>query len=299
MKIVIALASSPRQLSGVQRHAINLARCLLTRHEIAEVHLVAAPWQMGFVRDAASRDASSSSDPRLHLHSAPCGDNTMSRNLWFYSQMPRLARRLEADIVHLAYPVPIRRGAYRAPVVVSLHDLYPFDIPQNFGFPKSLLHRAVLRQCLRNADRIACVSQTTLSRLERLDARLAGKAAVAYNSLEPLPRIEVQAPLKEWEGLPFLLCVAQHRANKNVLLALRVFDRLHRARKIPAAIGLFIVGIPGPETSAIKKFISASGLAQKVVLLSGNLRRPAAVVLSQLQPVAGAICIRGLRAPHR
>jgi len=50
MKIVIALASSSGQLSGVQRHAINLAHCLISRPEVTEVHLVAAPWQESFVR---------------------------------------------------------------------------------------------------------------------------------------------------------------------------------------------------------------------------------------------------------
>jgi hypothetical protein len=49
MKVLIALASSSGQLSGVQRHAINLARCLLTREEVTHVHLVVAPWQLEIV----------------------------------------------------------------------------------------------------------------------------------------------------------------------------------------------------------------------------------------------------------
>jgi len=77
MKVVIALASSSGQLSGVQRHAINLARCLLSRPEVTAVHLVAAPWQHSFVLDS-----SPSSDARLHLHSAPIGNSAFSRNLW-------------------------------------------------------------------------------------------------------------------------------------------------------------------------------------------------------------------------
>jgi hypothetical protein len=28
-----------------------------------------------------------------------------------------------------------------------------------------------------------------------------------------------------WQGRPFLLCVAQHRRNKNIPFLLRVFDR--------------------------------------------------------------------------
>jgi glycosyltransferase involved in cell wall biosynthesis len=264
MKILIALASSPRHLSGVPRHAINLARCLLTRAEIAEIHLVVAPWQMGFVLEAIPL-----SDARLHLQAAPMGNSALSRNLWLYAQLPRLAAQLEVDIVHLAYPVPVRRGAYRSPVVVTLHDLYPYDIPENFGLPKAFFNRAVLRQCLRKVDAIACISQSTFSRLEKLDSRLSGKATVVYNSREELTQGKIETPLPEREGLPFMLCVAQHRRNKNILLALRVFERLLRTGRIPAEMGLVIVGITGPETPAIKNFVTCAGLARSVVLLAG------------------------------
>jgi glycosyltransferase involved in cell wall biosynthesis len=273
MKVLIALASSSGQLSGVQRHAINLARCLLTRPEITAVHLVAAPWQQGFVQDSVPND-----DERLHLHTAPIGNNALSRNLWFYAQLPRLSIQLDVDVVHLAYPVPVQPGAFHCPVVVTLHDLYPYDIPENFGFPKVLFNRAVLRRCLRRVDAIACVSQTTLSRLKSVDSRLAQKATVViYNSVESKirPEIELQASATaeiappEWGSPPFLLCVAQHRRNKNILLALRVFNLLLRSQRLAPGTRLLIVGIPGPETSAIQKYIAASALTQSVVLLNG------------------------------
>ena len=130
MKIVIALASHSAQLSGVERHAINLARCLISRAEITEVHLVAAPWQENLVRDTAPRG-----DARLHVHTASLGKSPLSRNLWFCFQLPRLAAQLKADIVHFAYPMPLQRGAFHCQTVVSLHDLYPYDISGNFGFP--------------------------------------------------------------------------------------------------------------------------------------------------------------------
>jgi hypothetical protein len=97
MKIVLALASSSGQLSGVQRHAINLAHCLISRPEIAEVHLAAAPWQEGFVRESAP-----CGDRRFHLHTASIGNSALSRNWWFYSHLPRLAAQLDADIVPVA-----------------------------------------------------------------------------------------------------------------------------------------------------------------------------------------------------
>ena len=266
MRIVVALASSSGQLSGVERHALNLASCLLTRPEVAAVHLVAAPWQRSFVEDAGL-----SSNPRLHSHEAPIGNSAISRNLWLYAGLPSLAARLNADIVHLAYPVPLRRRAFACPVVATLHDFYPYDIPENFGFPKVLFNRAVLRQCLSEADAIACVSASTLTRLNRFDARLARKKArVLHNAVQPPASPTPEAPVPNLEPKhPFLLCVAQHRRNKNILLVLRALKRLLRRGHLSPRAKLLIVGIRGPETPAIESFIAAHGLSRQVLLLNG------------------------------
>ena len=124
MKIAIAVTSSSGQLSGVQRHAINLARCLLTREQITAVHLIAAPWQMELVHDAAPRH-----DARLHLHTAAVRNNTsLSRNAWYYADLPRIAARLQTDVVHLGYPAPLHNRAYHCPAVVTLRKTHdPYD----------------------------------------------------------------------------------------------------------------------------------------------------------------------------
>jgi glycosyltransferase involved in cell wall biosynthesis len=265
LKIVIALTSSSGQLSGVQRHAINLARCLLTRQEITAVHLIAAPWQQEFVYDAAPRN-----DARLHLHTAPIRNNSLSRNAWYYLELPRIASHLQADLVHLGYPTPLRKGAYYCPTVVTLHDLYPYDVPENFGFPKVLFNQLVLRQCLQMVDAIACVSQTTLARLQAIEPRLAlAKAVVIYNSVEPLAQVSAWSPLRQWNDEPFLLCVAQHRRNKNILFLLRVFEGLLRTGRLTPQTRLVIVGIPGPETNAILRFLAEANIADRVLLLNG------------------------------
>jgi glycosyltransferase involved in cell wall biosynthesis len=269
MRVVIALASNSSQISGVQRHGLNLASCLLSRREITEVHLVAAPWQQQLLKDVQC-----SSYSRLHLHAAHIGHSAISRNLWFYAGLPSLARSLDADIVHLAYPAPLHRRAFACPVVVTLHDLYPYDIPENFGFPKVLFNRAVLRQCLSQADAIACVSTSTLGRLRKLDERLAlTKAHVVYNSIRPRRFLANESRASGIPSLdpthPFLLCVAQHRRNKNILLVLRAMKLLWHRGQLPLYTRLLIVGIAGPETRAIESFIAAHDLARHVILTNG------------------------------
>lgn len=265
LRVLVAATASSTHLSGVPRHAANLARCLLTRAEIAEVHIVAAPWQAGALSSALPDD-----EPRLTLHLRDPGSNPFSRNLWYYRQLPLLAAKLGVDLVHLSYPVPLKRKAFACPVVVTLHDLYPYDIPENFGFPKVIFNRAILRQCLNEADAVTCVSETTL---ERLDVYLPGialqKAATVYNCIERSSAAATTCPMPNWHGERFLLCVAQHRRNKNIILALQTFQRLLQTGDIAHNSRFVIVGIDGPESTRISRFVREAALTNRVVLLRG------------------------------
>jgi len=265
MNVLISVVSSTIQLSGVSRHAANLARCLLTRVDVSAVHLVVAEWQYESICGVVPHD-----DQRLHIHTVDIGRSTIERNLWYYRKLPALAALLDVDIVHLAYPAPLQRRAYRCPTVVTLHDLYPYDIPGNFGFPKVLFNRVVLQQCLRAADAIACVSESTLRRLKLYATPAAvQKALTISNCVEAGPLIAAKSPLRGWNGETFLLCVAQHRRNKNILLALRVFLRLLHNGEIDQTTLFVLIGIEGPETARVKHFVQSSGLSGRVVFLHG------------------------------
>lgn len=265
MNVVIAIVSSAADLSGVSRHAANMARSLLTRPEISAVHLVLAAWQYQSIRVALSQD-----DSRLQIESIDIGRSTLSRNLWYYFKLPALVAKLGGDVLHLAYPVPLRRSAYTCPVIVTLHDLYPYDIPANFGYPKVLVNRLILRQCLNGADAIACVSASTLRQLDIYSPKTAlEKAVTIHNCVEPGPPMATRSPLPDWDGEPFILCVAQHRRNKNILLALRVFHRLLLEGEMGQTAKLVIVGIQGPETESINRFIHVAGLSRNIILLQG------------------------------
>jgi glycosyltransferase involved in cell wall biosynthesis len=265
MKIVIVVAGAAGHLSGVTRHAANLARCLLSRTGVTAIHVIAAECQWDALDSALPHN-----DARLHLHEISMGNNAISRNLWYYNHLPAIVRRLKADIVHFAYPAPINRRALGCPAVVTLHDLYPYDIPSNFGFPKVLFNRVILQQCLRAADKITCVSETTRRRLSFYAPRLAARRAVTiYNCVDPGPAVAATSPIPAWYGQPFLLCVAQHRRNKNIVFALHVFQRLLREKEINPASLLVVIGIEGPETENIHRAIRELNLERQIVFLRG------------------------------
>ena len=151
MKILIAAASFASNISGLQRHALNVARCLLPESEISAVHLVIAPWQRKFVHGAVLCRGYAA--PGSHCRN---GTRVSQPKLWYYRKLPALAARLQADLVHLSYPDAIESAAFSCPTMVTLHDMYPYEIPMNFGFPKFIFNRIVLQQCLRNVEAIAC-----------------------------------------------------------------------------------------------------------------------------------------------
>jgi glycosyltransferase involved in cell wall biosynthesis len=265
MKVLIAAASFASSISGVQRHALNMVRCLLLQQEIAEIHFVVAPWQSGMIEASGLRP-----DERLRIHIAKIGRGSVSRNLWHYRELPRLAKRLRVDVVHFSYPMPVNAKAFSCPTVVTLHDLYPYEIPMNFGFPKFMFNRVVLRQCLRAADVIACVSDATRMRLKQYAPGAVWKKAVRlYNCVEPEQISESEPPIPRWKGEPFLLCIAQHRRNKNIPTMIRAFDRLLRSEWIDSSSKLVVIGMRGPETSRIHQQVRELGVERSIHFLEG------------------------------
>lgn len=265
MRVLLAAASFPTSMSGLPRHAFNTARCLLQHPAVSEVHMVIAPWQGHLIEESGI-------DPnlRIHMHVAPMNRGSLSRNLWYYRELPQLASKVEADIVHFTYPMPVNAAAFQCPTVLTLHDLYPYEIPENFGFPKVIFNRVVLQQCIRGADAIICISDSTRSLLRRYAPESAvRRASRIYNCVEAPTLCAIHSPIPLWSGEPFLLCVAQHRRNKNIPLLMEAFHRLKQRQHVAEGLTLVVVGIGGPETRRIRGVISTLKLEKSVHLLEG------------------------------
>jgi glycosyltransferase involved in cell wall biosynthesis len=155
----------------------------------------------------------------------------------------------------------------RCPAVVSLHDLYPYDEPNNFGFPKVFFNRIVLQKCLNEVDCVACVSETTLSRLKERFPRFAQRKSVVVHNCVTIGSNQPVTP--SGKRYKFALMVAQHRANKNIPLAVRAFEELLRREKIDKDASLLVIGNHGPETAAIRSLIRQRSLEASVELIAG------------------------------
>lgn len=262
MRVLVTAVAQPSGISGVQRHALNLVRCLLQRSEITGVHLALAPWQLHLPRLAGLER-----HDRLLIHIAQTGRGSLARNLWHMRDLAKLACEADANLVHLSYPVPFIRSLMPCSVVMTLHDLYPFQIPRNFGFPQVLINRLISRFALQQADAISCVSAATLRALQSSTLSSAPLVTIIPNCVEPGVPTSPCGPLAGWNGEPFLLTVAQHRRNKNLDPLLRSFADLLASRLLPGSTRLVIVGMHGPETPKLHSIVRALGIHSRVDFL--------------------------------
>jgi glycosyltransferase involved in cell wall biosynthesis len=110
--------------------------------------------------------------PNVELHAvandarrAPAGGGLGSvRNLvvdarWTEVELPRIARRLNADVIH--HPLPAHSHATNAAQVVTIHDLAFERLPECFARGYRTYAHHAHRHAARHADACICVSETT------------------------------------------------------------------------------------------------------------------------------------------
>ena len=227
--------------------AASHVRAMLANGVATSVVFVIGHWQRELFRSLLGSDAL-----KVEIVEVDIANKSLRRNAWYAGTLPSLARRHSADLVHFGYPAPTFRSLFRCPVVVTLHDLYPYDIPENFGFPQYFVNRLILKQCLSSVDGIVCVSQATRMRLDKIFPALSQRVptVMAGNYVQMTSGPPTQpASLVSLKYDSFLLTVAQHRKNKNLDILLRGYAEL---LKSGACFGpLVIVGAEGPETASL------------------------------------------------
>jgi glycosyltransferase involved in cell wall biosynthesis len=256
MHILISAVSSAQHPSGICRHAANLATCLSGDPAVSRVTLLAGRWQVDYFQKAFGLQSDA-----VRIVGADVENNSYARNYWYYRKLPQIARRYGADAVHLSFPAPVRRQSFSCPVVCSLHDLYPYDSPGNFGYMRVLFNRMFLRQCLDTSDAVICSSDFTLNRLRQCaPSGVSRKATRIYQTVTFDPGNGGRPGQPEIAGSPFLLTVAQHRRNKNLQLLLSAFAELRQQDKSNDRLRLVIVGAEGPETASLHSLIQRLSL---------------------------------------
>ncbi len=266
MHIVIVALHRPTEPTGVCRHAVNLARCLAQSDEITQITLVTGIWQQHYFQTIFL-----SNQKKIKVLGIDINNTSISRNRWFLFFLPKLVKNLYPDLVHLSFPLPFFRSLFSCPIVATIHDLYPYKIPENFGYKQAFFNRLFLQQCVWSSDALTCVSQTTFDDLKHYFPGIYPRkqVQVIYNFVD-FDRVEVTRPqvFQDEVDSPFILCVGQHRKNKNFELAIEAFALLRQEGKLNEKTRAIIVGSFGPETDNLLQSLQKLSLVNSVIMLS-------------------------------
>lgn len=232
---------------GTCRYTANLFNCL-RKVDSLRVTLVLGSWQKDYYREAFQMDVQ---DP--HIIWVDLRHPAFSRYWWCAWGLPRLARQLSVDVVHALHQIPVVKRSLRARFVLTVHDLYAYDTPEALGYPNVYFNRLAIRSSLNASDEVASISCFTRGRLchwfPELEKRMT--LPVIYPEVrvaEPVPNPgqDAVAPAR------MILCVAQHRKNKNLDLVIESYFLALERGVIERTTQMVIVGSEGPETEHLK-----------------------------------------------
>lgn len=252
MRILLVGLHRFTQPLGLCRYTANLFYSLKREKEL-EVILVLGEWQKKYYEQALRLNVD---DPNIIW--VDLEKPGISRYRWYLRDAPMLAWQLGADAVHAAFPVPFIRSRFPCPIVTTVHDLYAYDSPASIGYPNVWLNKLVLKQNIRSSDAIISISQFTKDSLLKWFPDVEGRIPlpVVYQGISAgmMESVESQLPTAAFSG-NFLLCVAQHRRNKNLDLIIDAYCRAVEKGVIQESMQLIIVGSDGPETPRLKRMM--------------------------------------------
>jgi glycosyltransferase involved in cell wall biosynthesis len=139
-----------------------------------------------------------------------------SQELRMAWSLPRLLRRLGADLVHTQYAVPLRCPC---PAVVTVHDLsFEQDEPPLMGRRDRWVFRQVVPRAVRTAARVLTVSERTRRDLVDRYHLDPGRVLVTPNGVDPA--FGPEGPSYKLQLGRFALSVGAVQSRKNQLAAL-------------------------------------------------------------------------------
>ena len=194
------------------------------------------------------------------------GDNRVTRvgaeGLW----LPRASSKAGVDLMHhmggTMPPVPGR------PAVLTVHDLQPLMLPDNFSRAKRAYIQAVLPWSARHADVVVTVSTYTQDQLVETLGIDRGRTVVVAPGVDEPTGAELahwrEHDVRELYGLndrPFFMYPAITYPHKNHCFLIDVFAVV--AEQHPEAL-LVLPGGAGPDEAAVMNRIRERGLSDRV-----------------------------------
>ncbi len=138
--------------------------------------------QVVVVCQERDRDLFAELNPRAEIVAIPGIASTARRLLWEQLGLPRLAKKVGADVIHsphYTFPVLTRRAR-----VVTFHDATFFSDPGVHTATKRVFFRAWMRAAVRAARRILVPSEATAREVARYLRTASARYDVAYHGVD-------------------------------------------------------------------------------------------------------------------
>ena len=159
---------------------------------------------------------------------------------WHQTELPRLARKLALDALHVP---SYRRMLWPRPcaLVATIHDLAPFRVKRKYDWKRMLYGRFIVPRLARRQQEIIAVSRQTARDIATCLRLPAESVTVIHNGVEhtrffPGSRAEARRAVAERFGLrqPFFLYLArlEHPAKNHVRL-IEAFNRFKAETNSP------------------------------------------------------------------
>lgn len=160
--------------------------------------------------------------------------------LWHNTVLPWRARNGGFDIIHIPSirRIPLIKSC---PVIATVHDMAPFNMPEKYDKARIFYHRHVLSRLIHRCDHIITVSQYTRGDIIRFTNYPEEKISVVYSGIDhhtfkPLPKKQAISELHRRYGItePFIVYVSRiEHPGKNHLNLIKAFEMFKKRHPTP------------------------------------------------------------------
>ena len=157
--------------------------------------------------------------------------------------LPRVLRRMRADLVHTQYALPLRLAC---PGIVTVHDLSFEREPELFGLKDRFVFRRAVPSAVRRAMRVLTVSERTKRDLIELYGVAPDRIVVTPNGIDPA---FYPSPSDTVSQGSYVLSVGTIQVRKNQLAALEA----------ATAAGLPLIVAGPPKDAALAEELRGRG----------------------------------------
>jgi glycosyltransferase involved in cell wall biosynthesis len=230
MRVGFDIAPMSMNTAGERRYAGALLEALRKLDGIEPVELTLARMEPGGM-------------PKRFAYQA------LAEALYYPFLLGMKARRARVEIVHHPrHLVPPELGL-PCPSVVTVHDVLPLSEPEHYSQLILRRYRALTRMAAGRAQRVLTGSEHSAAEIAEHLRIEPGRICVTPYGVDPRFR-PVEA---RQEGDPYVLCVGTLEPRKNLIAALRAFERV-----APSGTRLMIVGGRGWKNNELERALSSS-----------------------------------------